>query len=52
MAKNTISLTLTPADKQKAYELAKRLGLMNPKHPNEPSISELFRYLLNKELKS
>lgn len=50
MPKNQISLTLSPEDKQKAYELAKRLKLMNPKHPNEPSISELFRWLLKQEI--
>jgi hypothetical protein len=49
LMKKQISLTLSPEDKRRAYELAKRLKLMNPKHPTEPSISELLRYLINQE---
>lgn len=48
---NQVSLSLPPEYREKAYELAKRLKLMNPKHPNEPSMSELFRYLIDKENK-
>lgn len=46
---NQISMSLPPEYRAKAVKLAKKLNLMSPTHPNEPSLSKLFQHLIDKE---
>jgi hypothetical protein len=52
---NRISLTFTTDDRQKLLDIynalkANGVTLDNPKHPNQPSMSAIIHYLIEREI--